>query len=174
MAIDVFMSVGRTSTSAQEAFVSALSVYMKQQGLNPRTIGRTDFSASRPLRLMKELMLQCAGTIVIAYERIYIQDGFEQRGSRFEKRLYRESMPTVWNQIEAAMAYVLDQPLLVLAEPSMRQEGLLEAHYDWHMQQVDLTLAAIESPRFIAVFADWKKHVEAFNRMKEGKNDQND
>ncbi len=168
MAIDVFMSVGRTSTLVQETFVAAMADYMRQQGLNPRTVGRTDFHTSQPLRLMKELMLQCAGTIVIAYERIHILRGFEQRNSASQQPIYQENLPTVWNQIEAAMAYVMDHPLLVLAEHGMRGEGLLETNYDWYVQQIDLTPTVIESPGFIASFADWKQLVEQFHHIKEG------
>ena len=34
-------------------------------------------------------------------------------------------LPTVWNQIEAAMAHMHEIPLLVIAERGLREEGLL-------------------------------------------------
>jgi hypothetical protein len=85
MAIDVFVSVGRTSTHKQEEFISSIEQYMRGAGLNPRTVGRNDFSSKQPLVFISELMRECSGTVIIAFERIYIGNGIERRDSDNEK-----------------------------------------------------------------------------------------
>jgi len=50
-------------------------------------------------------MQECAGTAVIAFERMHFAEGVEFRGSPKQKPLEDVSVPTIWNQIEAAMAY---------------------------------------------------------------------
>ncbi|NTW50217.1 MAG: hypothetical protein HGB19_10915 [Chlorobiales bacterium] len=105
-------------------------------------------------------MNECAGTVVIAFERVRIVDGIDRRGSSEEKNISNQILPTVWNQIEAAMAYVLGHPLLVIVENGARDEGLLEAGYDWYVQRVDLDPAIFAKKQFIGVFADWKRRVE--------------
>jgi hypothetical protein len=158
--------VGRTVTDEQEAFVRALEDYLRSQGLIPRAVGRNDFSSMHPLQFIQSLMNECVGTVIIAFERVKVIDGLERRGSSEEKKLSNENLPTVWNQIEAAMAYVLEHPLLVIVENGAREEGLLEAGYDWYVQHVNLDPSALGTKEFTGVFADWKKRVEARASLK--------
>ncbi len=126
-----------------------------------RAVGRSDFSSSHPLKFIQQLMNECRGTVIIAFERVKVIEGLERRGSPEERPLANQILPTVWNQIEAAMAYVLGHPLLVIVETGSRDEGLLEAGYDWYVQHLDLKPSSLSSKQFIGVFADWKNKVEA-------------
>ncbi len=166
MSIDVFLSVGRTSTPQQEEFVAAIEQYLRINDLFPKTVGRSAFSSQQPLKFIKKLMKKCAGTVIIAFERIQIEHGIELRGSPQKKEITNAAIPTVWNQIEAAMAYVHKHPLLVIVQEGLRSEGLLETGYDWYVQWVTLELDALNRPEFIGVFADWKKRVEKFYQKK--------
>jgi hypothetical protein len=58
------------------------------------------------------------------------------------------------------MAYVLGYPLLVIVEDGLKDEGLLEARYDWYVQHVLLSRESLTTPEFQGIFADWKKRVE--------------
>lgn len=162
MAMKVFLSVGRTSTSAQEDFVRAIEAYLEAHGFTPQTVGRTYFSSLQPLKTIETLMDECCGTIIVAYERVYIADAVERRGSAGANALREIKLPTVWNQIEATMAYARGQPLLVMVEHGIRAEGLLERGYDWYVQSVDLDRSALTTPEFLGVFADWKKRAEQY------------
>jgi hypothetical protein len=160
MPINIFLSVGRASTPEQEQFIIALEKYLSSNGLTPQTVGRTYFKNQQPLKSVTECMTDCAGTIILAFERLYIQDGTERRGSKQQSPLGNVSLPTVWNQIEAAMAYALGHPLLVLVENGIKSEGLLEHGYDWYVKWIDLQDTAFAQPEFIGVFTDWKGAVE--------------
>jgi hypothetical protein len=160
MPVNVFLSVGRASTPEQEQFIIALEKYLSSNGLTPQTVGRTYFKNQQPLKSVTECMADCAGTIILAFERLYIQDGTERRGSKQQSPLGNVTLPTVWNQIEAAMAYTLGHPLLVLVENGIKSEGLLEHGYDWYVKWIDLQDTAFAQPEFIGVFTDWKRAVE--------------
>jgi hypothetical protein len=171
MSIKVFLSVGRTSTPEQEAFVKAVEVFMLAEGLLPRTVGRNYFSSQQPLKSIREVMGQCAGTVIVAYERLHITQGLERRGSPKATELAGLSLPTVWNQIEAAMAYTLGQPLLAIAESGLRDEGLLEEGYDWFVKWVALNPASLNDPEFRQTFENWKQNVEAYHAQIAGRLD---
>lgn len=158
----IFLSVGRTSTYEQEDFVREVEKYIENQGLIPQTLGRTYWSSLQPLRAVGELMRECCGTVVIALERIHIKSGIQRRGSLNQQPLQSINLTTVWNQIEAAMAYTLGHPLLVIVEKSVKDEGLLEQGYDWYVNSIDLNVAALHQREFVGVFADWKRRVDEF------------
>jgi hypothetical protein len=162
MSIDVFISVGSNSKPEHEKFISEIEQFLRDNGLNSRAVGRTDFSAIQPLKFIEQVMNECSGTVVIAFERIHIERGFEKRGSNAEKLLSNVKISTVWNQIEPSMAYVLGHPLLVIVENGLRSEGLLETGYDWYVQWVDIDASTLQKREFLGVFADWKKRVEDY------------
>ena len=161
MPTNVFLSVGRTFTPEQERFVSEFEQYLRANGLTPQTVGRTYIKNQQPLRSVAECMRECSGAAVLAFERTHVASGVEKRGSAQAVALAEVNLPTVWNQIEAAMAYSLGRPLLVLVEHGIRSEGLLETGYDWYVKWVDLRQPTFSDPEFTALFADWKAKVAA-------------
>jgi len=162
----IFLSVGKTSTPAQEDFVRAIEGYLQANGFIPQTVGRTYFSSLQPLKTIDTLMNECCGTIILAFERLYVADAVERRGSAQSNALNNIKLPTVWNQIEATMAYVRGQPLLVIIEHGIKSEGLLEKGYDWYVQWVELDKSVLTMPEFLGVFADWKKRAEQYYTAK--------
>lgn len=161
MATDVFLSVGRTYTDDQERFVSALEDQLRAVALAPRTVGRNDFSSSAPLKRIAEVLEECHGTVVVAFERTRADMVVERPGSPSEARHAGVRLPTVWNQIEASMSYAKHLPLLVIVQHGLKDEGLLESRYDWYVQWVDLKEQALGSVEFQGVLSDWRQRVEA-------------
>ena len=156
----IFLSVGRTFTPQQEIFVSTLENFLTSQGFTPQTVGRTYFSSQQPLKAVMELMDECAGSIILAFERTQIVQAFEKRGSKDERQIADLKLPTVWNQIEATIAYSKGHPLLVIVENGLKAEGLLEQGYDWYVQSVPLSQDALSGREFQGMFSDWKRRVE--------------
>lgn len=159
MATNVFLSCGSVCTEAQERFVSAVEQHFEANGLRPLTIGRTVFDHGQPLKLVDKVMRRCAGAAILGYERMHIADGMERRGSSRAAAVRDAVTPTPWNQIEAAMAYTLRLPLLVIAENGLRKEGLLEPGYDWRVVTVDLAQPLEAEPTFAPIFKSWRKEV---------------
>ena len=50
---------------------------------------------------------------------------------------------TPWNQIEASLAFGFGIPIIVLMEPGLREEGLLEQKFDWYVDQVNISAAGL-------------------------------
>lgn len=162
MTKNIFLSLGRTATAEQDEFVRAVENLLTENGLHPRTVGRTDFTTGRPLKKILGVMKKCSGAVVIAFERFHFDHGVELKGGANEQTVSNTSLPTVWNQVEASMAYVLGHPLLAIAESHLRNEALLEAGYDWFINWVDLTPASLHSPEFQSTFQKWLKKVERY------------
>lgn len=152
----VFLSAGRTETPEQEQFVTAVIQSLQEEGFE---VVRALWSSEQPLKPIWRKMRESAGTVVLAFERFHSDVAIEFRGSRQERRLQDVAVPTVWNQIEAAMAYTLGHPLLVIVQEGLREEGLLEGRYDWYVLRVPLDPAALSQREFRGVFNDWKGRV---------------
>jgi hypothetical protein len=166
MAVDVFVSVGRISTSEQEEFVAAVERCLLEHGLQPHTLGRTDWSSAQPLAAVQELMRRCSGVAVIAFERLHIANGHDLAGGDRRQDISGAGLPTVWNQIEATMAYLVGLPLLVFVEEGLRSEGLLESRYDWLVQWVDLDPESLRTNPCLGMIKDWTKRVLDFYEKK--------
>ncbi len=162
MTIDIFLSVGRVQTPDQETFIQSVEKLLAEHDLRPRTVGRTDFTSGKPLETILSVMKECSGTLVIAFERFRFAAGVEFPGSPGSSNLKDVSLPTVWNQIEAGMAYSLGHPLLAVVEANLRDEGLLEDGYDWFVNWVTLTPESLQTDAFEDTFRHWKEKVAAF------------
>jgi hypothetical protein len=163
MAYKVFLSVGSPFNDTQEVFISSIEQYLRDNDLIPQTVGRTVFTATQPLKAVNELMKECYGSIILALERTQLIEGIERRDSPKQTKLSDAKLTTPWNQIEAAMAYSHDHPLLVIAETGIKGEGLLERGYDWYVLEVDSSSPPVNDPMFQAIIADWKKRVIQFS-----------
>lgn len=156
----VFVSVGSRFRDDQRAFIDTLFRQLKAIGLEPHAVGVTDFSHKNPLKHIEELMRECDGSVIVAFERMFIESGTEKRDSPQEKPVQDALVPTPWNQIEAAMAYTLGHPLLVLVEEGCRPEGLLEGGYDWYVQRVNITPASLSEHNVLGQIHSWRAAVE--------------
>lgn len=152
----VFLSVGSSGSEKQEEFVCAIQERLRAEGLEPRTLGRTDWDSAAPLRPVVNLLGECSGAVIVALERTYFPQGTERRGSDRETPLSETCLPTAWNQIEAALAWSMDLPLLVICEHGLKSEGLLENRYDWYVQWVRVGKEALSTDEFNGVLASWK------------------
>lgn len=160
MTINVYLSMGRPFTAAQEKFSSGIENYLNQRGLCPQTLAKQQYQSNeQPLRLINELMDQCNGAIVIALERVSIESGVERRGAPNQTRISDAAIPSPWIQIEAALAYAKRLPILVVKENRVRSEGLLEEGYDWYVHSTELNLSFLDSTEFGAKFESWQRDV---------------
>ncbi|MGD0248070.1 MAG: hypothetical protein ABSB75_03365 [Candidatus Limnocylindrales bacterium] len=153
----VYVSVGSTSNQRQEEFVVELMALLKELDLDPQILGRTRWSADAPLEAIEKVMNDgCQGLLVVAFERWFLKDAIEKRGSPKQREVSGQYMPTPWNHIEAAMAYVKKMPVFVLAEEGFVHEGMLEENHDWYIQSLQLDPTELHSDRVIAQLKDWK------------------
>ncbi|MBD80486.1 MAG: hypothetical protein CL840_16335 [Crocinitomicaceae bacterium] len=162
MAIKVFISKGSATTTKQREFIDGVLHTLDVSGLSPRIMFENEWSHEQPLTAIKKVIKECSGAVIIAFERTIIKEGFELKKDGKED-LANTTLPTPWNQIEAAMAYSYGLPLLVIAENGLKSEGLIEQGYDWNVYWTELSVEAAKSESFKGFLNSWKKSVVEFH-----------
>ncbi|HVP53982.1 MAG TPA: hypothetical protein VMU45_03225 [Candidatus Eisenbacteria bacterium] len=153
----VFLSVGATYSPDQEQFVQAFESFLVQNGCVRLTVGRGSYTAKQPVLQTRDLMQEAEAVIVLAFTRLLVVDARDKPGSKNEKRIADARYPTVWNQIEAAMAFGLKLPLLVILEEGLFQEAMLKDRLEFRVQITPLDPGYFKSEEFKGVFADFQE-----------------
>jgi hypothetical protein len=128
--IPIFLSYPKPHVVRQQTFIEQFEKYLRDRGLEPRTLGVTDYDMDAPLKAIRRLMLESNGLVTIAFRRTLIIQGKSRPapdiGREKETELNNIWLTSPYCQIEPAMAYQLGLPILILRESGVRQEGLLE------------------------------------------------
>ena len=88
---------------------------LRVRDLDPRSIGVTDLPSQLPLDEVIQLMKRCYGAIILGVPQIEVQSG-KLKGDEITSPF---SLGTEWNHIEAALAYSLQLPVLVIHDVSV-------------------------------------------------------
>jgi hypothetical protein len=136
----IFVSCGAIFTPQVEEFVTAIRSYLEFHGCTPQTVGHDEHSVRQPIFHARELIAACEGAVVIAFERVRIIEGIDKPGLDPPNLLKNEAHATVWNHLEAAMAYAQDVPILLIVQRGLKRQGMLSDRYEWHAQVTDFTL----------------------------------
>lgn len=169
MRISIFLSYPKPHSNAQLSFVDKLIAYLQQRGLDPRTLGVTDYDMDAPLKAIRRLMLESNGLITIAFRRTLILDSRVRAGADLDN-VSESSLQNVWVtspycQIEPAMAYQIGLPILILREKGVVAEGLLEKGVTGtYMPEVSLenpNFDFFQSPEWNDIIGKWEGFVRA-------------
>jgi hypothetical protein len=164
----VFVSCGSADTQAQESFITAVEEQLRSHGCEPSTVGRSRFTGRQPVEFARNLIGGCDGVIVIAFERTRIIQGLERPDSAEPKKLRNESHPTVWNQLEAAMAYAQRVPIMTLVQSGLKRQGMLSDRLEWVAIETDLAPSFLKTEKFQQVFREWLSLVQKKRDAPEG------
>lgn len=157
MRIPIFLSYPQPHLTEQKSFMAQLTTYFRARGLEPRTLGVTDYDMDAPLTAIRRLMLESNGLITIALRRTYVRDATQRSGANLPG-MKDSPVSDVWLtspycQIEPAMAYQLGLPILLLRERGVVAEGLLQhGVVGLFMPEVDLST----SPKSYFSSHEWK------------------
>ncbi|MCB0518847.1 MAG: hypothetical protein H6577_22060 [Lewinellaceae bacterium] len=121
--IPVFFSRGTPYNDAQKKFMDYFIGRFEQYGLRLET---PMWSSENPLLPVREKMKEVYGCIVLALERMQAVESIYKPGSPKEEKFREEFFPTPWVQMEAAMAYQQELPLLIFSEKKLKTEGMIE------------------------------------------------
>lgn len=75
MGNSIFLSYPKPHLQKQANFIEKISQYLKGRGLNPRTLGVTDYDMDAPLVAIRRLMLESDGLITVAFRRSIVTSG---------------------------------------------------------------------------------------------------
>lgn len=114
--IPVFVSCPTLLSKDQEVCRQRIINSLIELNIEPRSLGRSDYPHSYPLREVYILAKQCAGGIILGFEQIHLDSGTKKRGTTEEKVISKLSLPTPWNHIESGIMFGLKIPLLVFKE----------------------------------------------------------
>ncbi len=136
--ISAFLSVGEHHNDTQKIYLNTLAAYLNSQGIVAETLGRSFWSIKNPLRPVQRKMKEVYGAAILAMERFHSKEGIYKEGSAFEKKVSDQYFASVWTQIEAAMAYQLELPLLILKEEKLVSEGMFDPGiHEWVIVRIN-------------------------------------
>jgi len=125
----IFLSCPQPYLKSQELFLNKLRENLRKHGLDPRTIGETDYTMDAPLIGIRSLLFETDGLIAIALKRHHVINGISRDDSDMgydSSILDNRYFTSPFCQIEPAMAYQLGLPTLVFREKDVIAEGMLE------------------------------------------------
>lgn len=165
MLIPVFVSTPKALNAAQDASHRYLLGELGQMGFEARTLGRTDYPTSFPLREVLTLAKHCSGGVVLGFSQFEATAGTWKRGTPYKRAIkkgFTEPFPTPWNHLEAGILFALGVPLLVF-----REQGVSGGVFDngvtdlfvHPMPKADLEYAEKKSLR--AVIHKWAAQVRS-------------
>ena len=161
-----YLSVGTPHEEKQAQFLDFLRNYFRLKGVQLETIGSTSYSSRKPLIPIKQKLESVSGCVVLAMERFTSSDGFFRKNSPKEERVPEIFLTTAWTHIEAAMAYQLGLPLLILREKKVRSEGMIDSSvHEWNVYEIDLNdHEAISNGLLKPVIDGWIEEITDFER----------
>jgi len=124
--IPVFLSVGTPHNQNQTNYIETLKEHFLNYKIDLKTLDDDDWNELDPLKPVSRKMADCYGCLVLAMERTFIKDGFSKRLSKQESKIKNQCFATPWVHIEAALAYHLDIPFIILKEDHLKSEGMLD------------------------------------------------
>ena len=161
-----YLSVGTPHQEKQAQFLDFLRNYFRLKGVQLETVGSTSYSSRKPLIPIKQKLESVSGCVVLATERFTTIDGFYRKDSPKEERVPQVFLTTAWTHIEAAMAYQLDLPLLILREKKVRSEGMIDpGAHEWNVYEIDINdHEAISNGLLKPIIDGWIEEVADFER----------
>jgi len=119
MLIPVFVSMPNTLNDKQSESQKIVLGELGHHGIEARTLGRTDYPTSYPLREVLTLAKHCSGGVILGFSQFETTLGIWKNGTPFKKRVKKGEtilFPTSWNHLEAGVLFSLGVPLLVFRE----------------------------------------------------------
>jgi hypothetical protein len=153
---DIFLSrpswVGPEFKDGLEAFTNILKSY----GINPRTLGVTDYPVNTPLDEVISIMDQCVGTIILGYPQIEVKEGV-LKGEPIDSSVI---LATEWNHIEAGLAYAKGLPLLVIHHKGVQRGIFDKGAISKFLHEVDLSNSTWFSKEpIIGAISAWRERL---------------
>lgn len=131
MTISVFLSYSMPIFPRQQRFIDGLRADLKTRGLEPRTLGVTDYDADSPLVAIRRLLADTNGLLAVAFRRRLLAPIPDELTRTSMRPAYNVAAVNDWCtspycHIEAAMAFEHGVPVMSLIESGVVRDGVLQ------------------------------------------------
>lgn len=158
---EVFLSRPNWIPNSHEKGIDNFYNVLDSMELNPRTIGKTDFPNQSPLDEVISLMKKCEGTIVLGLPQIEFESGII-KGKTSSEKIY---LATEWNHIEAALAYSIGHPLLIIHHNQISRGIFDRGACNSFIYEVDMNTSDWSmSNEIIGSLKNWKTKLNKVNQ----------
>ena len=175
MSIPIFLSYPKPHMTGQQKFIEAVQEYLKERGMEGRTLGQNEYDMSAPLTAVRRMMLESNGALVVAFRRYWIEEGEENHKTDIKPTRKRRNvsgtwMTSEWCHMESAMAFQLALPLLVLREEGVLANGVLQHGVTGtYMPEFNLKMPIkkyFASQEWKQLMAQWEGDVQGVRKSK--------
>jgi hypothetical protein len=157
-AINIFISRPTKIGLGCEVIYEAFEKFLVSEGFKLRRLGGNDFSRKAPLRAVIGLIDKCGGALVLGYPQIEFYH--ETKKSTEMQNSVSYVFPTPWNQIEGALAYSRNSPVLVIAHPGISGGVFDHGITGEGVLHIDLSAPGwFQSEQFRQPFEEWAHDV---------------
>lgn len=125
MRIPVFVSTPTALSPTQAASRSLIEKALRRSGLEPRTLGETDYPSEYPMKEVHAIGRHCSGGVILGFEQLRVITGINKPGTGKEAPVSQVPIPTPWNQLEAGILFGLGLPLIIF-----REDGIAGGIFD--------------------------------------------
>lgn len=123
--LPVVVSVGQQYLPEHTLLVNGISNALRSRDMGPELLTHDHWNPDAPIQSVVSYMRTRFGTIVIAFPRIHYEVAWEWPDSPRQVVLRSRDVASVWLQIEAALAFEIGHPILILVDDRLRPEGML-------------------------------------------------
>lgn len=170
MKTSIFLSYPKPFNSNQKLFISELCEYLFARGLEPRTLGVTDYDVDAPLKAIRRLMLESNGLMTVAFRRTLVESAEWKPGTSDAHHIQNKWLTSPFSHIEPAMAFQIGLPVLILREVGVIEDGVLEKGVvGTYMPEFDLsnsTSSYLSSVEWGQVIRKWEVNVASVSESK--------
>lgn len=171
MKIPVFFSYPTPFLQRQQAFVDSVTYQLISSHFDPITVGVDDDRVTSPMANIRKTMIGSCGLLGVAFRRGFIARGLNKPTSDIPGQATLDISNTwqtsPWPHIEAAMAYQLGLPIMIIRETGVREEGLLNNRItEFYLPppfNLDRPISEyFNTPEWKQMFTGWKTRVFEF------------
>ncbi len=162
MNIPVFLSFPKPFTEEQQRLIDGIFAHLSDHGIEPRTLGGSDYDNEVPLRAIRRMLLESNGVLSVGLRRYRIERGETKPGTADRAGLDDKWFTSPWPHIETAMGYQMGLPIMVLRESGVHADGVFErGTIESFVHEVDCadSQTFLTSRQWRQPFSSWERDV---------------
>ncbi len=182
--IPIFLSYPKPFLPSQENFIKYVNSYLKGRGFDPRTLGVNEYDMEAPLNSIRRMITESHGLLSIALKKTLATGVIRRPGSAIvpppndnttetnsiEPEFENVWFTSPWCHIEAAMAYQIGLPILILRDKGVFVEGVLDkGAVGLYMPEIDIDNEQqmyFETEEWKDLIGQWEGYVRSVVKSK--------